>query len=234
MPTPPKELAGAIQRDVRRFQNFADAPPRYWKDRRNKILIEVESAFSPNNGEANKLAMAGSALFVIIEETAAREEDVDNLVVLYHHIINRADGRPAEQAITLQMLNALDQEIASLQAQGLPTSALNHARRRMDYKHRERFEGITGRAGGAKPLNDLFVRVMYVVLYRQCKDVGQRRRLEAEAHQITGLLPSQLRNDRANLPKLSDTDSSLNNLFSHAHREWSCRRSLTLSDYVSN
>ena len=234
MPTPPKELAKAIQRDVRRLQNFADAHPGYWKTRRDEILIDVEAEFSPNDGEANKLAIAGVALFAIIEETAAREEDVNNLIVLYHHIMNRAEGRPAEQAITLQMLNTLDQEITSLQVQGLPTSALNHARRRMEDKHRERFEGIIGRAGGAKPLNELFARVMYVVLYTQCKDITQRRRLDAEASQITGLLPSQLSNDRSNLPKRSGEDRSLHRLFLYARSEWLRRRSLVLSDYVSD
>lgn len=234
MPIPPKELAKTIQRDVRHFPDFADANPGYWKTRRDKILIDVEAEFSPNDGEANKLAIAGVALFAIIEETAAREEDVNSLVVLYHHIMNRAEGRPAKQAITFQMLNTLDQEITSLQVQGLPTSALNHARRRMEDKHRERFEGITGRAGGAKPFNELFARVMYVVLYTKCKDITQRRRLDAEARQITGLFPSQLSNDRSNLPKRSGEDRSLDNLFAHALSEWSHRRSLTLSDYVAN
>lgn len=234
MPIPPNRAAQSLYNELVKTSERTDLGVDHWKSITATTLVVVDDAFnSALLGDSTKLSLAATAMLAVIIERNAAHDDALALRQLYQNVIQMADRRPAVHQRIPEMQEELDAIIEQKSSLGLPVAALEYVRHFM--VGTKPFQSdIRIRGGGAKPLNDLFARVMYVVLYRQCKEIGQRRRLEAEARQITRLLPSQLSNDRANLPKLRVSDRSLDHLFLYARSEWLRRRSLALSDYVSN
>lgn len=232
MPNPPKGLVRAIQRDAYRYKDYADAPSGYWRDRRDKTLHEVEAKFSKASGEAIKLAIASVALFVIIDELAARGGDTDDLKAVYMNVTNIADGRSASQPLTHEVLENFERVIANLQSERMPTSALEHALERMRDKSIARFDGIVRRGGNSKPINTVYACVVYCVLWDKVQGAKSHKALTSAAQQITGLLPAQLRQQRNNLVRLRPKDQSLDKMFASAVADWNAKRSHNLSDYM--
>lgn len=234
MPIPPARAAQSLNHELVKNGERTDLGVDHWRSVTAATLIDVDGEFaSADLGASSRLALAATALCAVIIEQNSTDDDAIALRQLYLNVVHEADGRPAAHPCNEEMQKDLDAIIEQKSKVGLPVAALDYIRHTV-LAAKPLQSDVRKRAGGAKPLNDLFARVMYVVLYTKCKDITQRRRLDAEASQITGLLPSQLSNDRSNLPKRSGEDRSLHRLFLYARSEWWRRRSLVLSDYVSD
>lgn len=234
MPIPPNRAAQRLNNELVKNGERVDLGVEHWRLVTAATLVDVGDEFALCDlGTSTKLSLAAVALCAVIVERNSTYDEAIALRQLYLNVTHMAERRPAVHRRSPEMLKKLDAIIEQKSLVGLPVAALEYVRHFL-LGEKPFQSDVRIRAGGAKPLNELFARVMYVVLYRQCKDITQRRRLDAEASQITGLLPSQLSNDRSNLPKLRISDRSLDNLFLYSRSEWLRRRSLTLSDYVSN
>lgn len=234
MPKRPARAAQRLNNELMKNGERTDLAVDHWRLVTAATLVNVDDEFaSPDLGASSKLALSATALCAVIVEQNATGDDAIALRQLYMNVTHMADRRPAVHRATPEMLKDLDAIIEQKSSVGLPVAALEYVRHFL-VGEKPFQSDVRIRAGGAKPLNKLFARVMYVVLYTKCKDITQRRRLDAEARHITGLFPSQLSNDRSNLPKRSGEDRSLDHLFAYARSEWSRRRSLVLADYVSN
>lgn len=234
MPNPPTAAAQLLADELEKDAQGKNHSVGHWGEVAKATLHKVDEEFSTGLGEAIKLALAAVGLAAVIIEKNERGEDTAALRSLYHIVTNKADGRPSPIPVAPNIQSALANAIKEKSSQGVPVVALENLLRKLSAGDDRLSDGITRRAGGAKPLASLFARVMYCVLYSHCSNSTDKKILETDATHLTGRLGGQLKNDRINLRKMRLHDVSIDRLFNHAEREWQKQGSLSLADYISN
>ena len=205
--------------------------PVHWRTVADKVLEKVGEEWLDNHGSRIRLALASVAISALILEEHSRGFDADELRGAYSAISNFADGRPTPLVDMTTSADAVKKQIKINAARSLPVEALKDAHSVLTGQ-RKPFDGIGGRTGGSKPVNDLYAEVVYCVLHEQTPDIQLRKKIRAEAAKITGLTPSQLNNARSNHRGTTESDVSVDRLFKYAESEWRMRQSLSLADYV--
>jgi hypothetical protein len=231
MADPPTAAGAYLEGQMQANGNNPDCGPKHWRVVADNVLKKVGDEWSDEYGAAIKLSLESAAIAALILEQESQGLDVDSLKAAYSLISNAADGRPAPLVDMTTSAEAVEKQIKINAARKLPVEALKDAHSVLTGQ-RKPFDGIGGRTGGSKPVNDLYAEVVYCVLHEQTPDIQLRKKIRAEAAKITGLMPSQLIDARSNHSRRRESDVPLDRLFKYAEREWRLRKSLTLADYV--